>query len=112
MRAREKETFQEQTGLSTLTHINQSVSQQLPQPARVGVRGADHRQVAVQADEGQDEYAAVQVDRVDDVHADAGDLAEAPVAQGRVHGPEGQRQDEEQVSGREVQAIPVREAAL
>ena len=82
----------------TLTHIHQSVSQQLPQSTRVGVRGPDHCQVAVQADEGQDEHAAVQVDRVDNVHADAGGRSEAPVAHGCVHGPEGQRQDKEEIS--------------
>jgi len=109
---REEEDERLQTSRSTLTHVNQPVRQQLPQAPGVGVRGSDHRQVAVQADERQDEHAAVQVDRVDDVHADAGGRPEAPVGQRRVHGPEGQRQDEEEVGGREVEAIPVREAAL
>lgn len=86
--------------------------QQLPQSTRVGVCGTDHSQVAVQADEGQDEHAAVEVDCVDDVHADAGGRSEAPVGQCRIHGPERQRQDEEEVGGRQVEAVTVREAAL
>lgn len=98
--------------LPTLTHIDQLVCQQLPQSSCVGVCGADHSQVAVQADEGQDEHAAIQVDRVDDVNANAGDRPQAPVSQGRIHGPEGQRQDEEEVGGREVEAVAIREAAL
>ena len=98
--------------LLTLTHIYQSVSQQLPQSTSVGVRGPDHCQVAVQADEGQDEHAAVQVDCVDNVHTDAGGRSEAPVAHSCVHGPEGQRQNKEEIGSWEVQAIPVCEAAL
>lgn len=86
--------------------------QQLPQPPGAGVRGPDHGQVPVQADEGQDEHAAVQVDRVDHVDADAGGGPEAPVSQGRIHGPERQRQNEEEVGGGQVEAVPVREAAL
>lgn len=98
--------------LSALTHINQSVCQQLPQLTGVRVRGSDHCQVAVQADECQDEHAAVQIDRVDSVHTNAGGLSEAPVSQGRVHGPKRQRQNKEEVSSREMEAIPVCEAAF
>ena len=87
-----------QISLSTLTHIDQSVCQQLPQPAGVRVRGSDHCQVAVQADERQDQHAAVQVDRVDDVHANTGGHSKSPVRQGCVHSPEGQRQNKEEVS--------------
>lgn len=99
-------------GWATLTCVNQPVCQQLPQPAGVRVRGPDHRQVTVQADEGQDEHAAVQIDRVDDVDANAGGRPEAPVGHGRVHGPERQRQDKEEIGGGQVEAVPVCEAAL
>lgn len=99
-------------GGAGLTHVDQPVSQQLPQPPGAGVGGSDHRQVAVQADEGQDQDAAVQVHRVDNMDADAGGRSGAPVGQGRVHGPEGQRQDEEEVSGGQVEAVPVGEAGL
>lgn len=86
--------------------------QQLPQSAGARVGGSDHRQVAVQTDEGQDEHAAVQVDRVDNVDADAGGSPETPVSQGCVHSPERQRQDEEEVGGRQVEAVAVCEATL
>lgn len=98
--------------LLTLTHINQPVCQQLPQSPRVGVCGTDHGQVAVQADEGKDENAAIQVDSVDDVYAYTGGRSKAPVSQGRIHSPERQRQDEEEIGGRQVEAVSVREAAL
>lgn len=106
-----EETGSEQD-LRTLTHIDQLVCQQLPQTPRVGVCGADHGQVAVEADEGQDKHAAVQVDRVDDVNADTGSRPQAPVRQGRVHGPERQCQDEEEIGGWEVEAVTICEAAL
>lgn len=98
--------------LLILTYIHQFVSQQLPQPTSVGVRGSDHRKVAVQADECQDEHAAVQVDCVDDMHSNAGGSSEMPVSQGCIHRPERQRQNEEEIRSREMQAVPVCEAAF
>ena len=82
--------------------------QQLPQPAGARVRGSDHSQVAVQTDED----TAVQVDRVDNMDANAGGGAKAPVSQGCVHGPERQRQNKEEIGGRQVEAVPVCQAAL
>lgn len=49
------------------THIDGLFSQQLPRPLAVG--GMDNGKVAVQADEGQDENTAVEVDGVDDMHS-------------------------------------------
>ena len=95
-----------------LTGVNQSAGEQLAQAPGVGVGGPDHGQVAVQADEGQDENAAVQVDRVDHVHAHARHRAQPPVGQRRVHRPEGQREDEEEVRRREVQTVAVRQTAF
>lgn len=86
--------------------------QQLPQPAAACVRGSDHSQVAVQTDEGQDQHAAVQVDRVDNMDANTGGSPKAPVSQGCVHSPEGQRQNKEEIGSRQVEAVPVCEAAL
>lgn len=83
--------------LLILTYIHQFVSQQLPQPTGVGVCGSDHRKVAVQADECQDEHAAIQVDRVDDMHSNAGGSSETPVSQGCIHRPERQSQNEEEI---------------
>ena len=93
-----------------LTGVNQSAGEQLAQAPGVG--GPDHSQVAVQADEGQDEHAAVQVDRVDDVHGHARHRAQPPVGQRRVHRPEGQREDEEEVRRGEVQTVAVCQAAF
>lgn len=100
MRRREETGFSEIrcVSLSALTYIHQSVCQQLSQTTSVGIRGSDYCQVSVQADERQDEHAAVEVDCVNNVHTDTGGRSEAPVSQGCVHGPEWQRQNKEEIS--------------
>lgn len=49
------------------THVDCLFSQQLPRPLTVG--GMDNGEVPVQADEGQDEDTAVEVDSVDDMNS-------------------------------------------
>lgn len=95
-----------------LTYIHRLVCQQLPQPTGVCAGCSDHCQVAVQTDERQDEDAAIQVDGVDHVHADASGPSKAPVIQSCIHCPEGKSQNKEEVGSREMEAIPVCQAAL
>lgn len=80
-------------------HIDDLVGQHLPD--HVTVSGSHHCQVSVQADEGQNEHAAVQVDGVDHVHRHAQKTPKEPAAC-CVHGPEGQCEHKEQVGHREM----------
>lgn len=85
-------------------HIDDLVGQHLPD--HVAVSGSHYCEVPVQADEGQDEHTAVQVDGVDHVHGHAQETSKVPAA-GRVHSPEGQREHKQQVGHREMQAVLV-----
>lgn len=72
----------------------------------MAVSGSHHREVSVQADEGQNEHAAVQVDGVDHVHRHAQETPKVPAAC-CIHGPEGQREHKKQVGHREMQSVLV-----
>jgi len=88
------------------------VCQQLPQTTGVGVCGSDDCQVAVQADECQDEHAAVQVDSIDHMYTNAGGCSKPPISQGCVYCPERERQNKKEVGSREMEAVPIRQAAF
>ncbi len=59
------------------------------QPPKVlAVCGTDHRQVPIQADEGQNQHAAVQIQSVDHIDSDAQKSPKKPSAS-RIHSPKG-----------------------
>lgn len=87
------------------TQIDHSGRKQLPRGLAVG--SPHNCQVSVKTDEGQDQHAAVQVDSIDHVHGHTEETSKVPAA-GCIHGPEGQREDEQEVSHGEVEPVLVR----
>lgn len=76
----------------------------------LAARGVHHSEVAVQADEGEQEHAAVQVHCVHHVHKHAHEATEEPSTH-RVYSPERQREHKQQVGHRQVQPVSVRHCA-
>lgn len=64
----------------------------------------NNRQVPIQADESQDQDAAVKVDRVDDVDSFAQKILEVPT-NGSIHRPEWKGEHKEQVGHGEMQPV-------
>lgn len=94
----------EERGGEPHAHVNDAVGQKFPWT--LAVRGAHHGKVPVQADEGEDEDAAVQVYRVNHMHCHAHEPSKVPVF-GRVHGPERQGEHKQKVRHWEVQTVLV-----
>lgn len=87
--------YSQEEGWDPDAHIDCLFSQQFPWPLTVG--GVDNSEVPVQADEGQDENAAVEVDSVDDMDSLTQKFPKVPVSHG-INCPEGECDDKEEVS--------------
>lgn len=82
--------YSEEGGGQPHAHVDHPARQQLSGGLAVG--GPDDGQVSVQADEGQDQHAAVQVDGVDHMRRHADEASEVPGFHS-IHRPEGQSED-------------------
>lgn len=76
-------------------------------PDLLTVYGTNNSQISIQADEGQDQHAAIQIQSVDHVDCDAQKSPKMPSA-GRIHSPKWQSEDKQEVGDGEVQPVLVR----